>query len=152
MVEIKVRLQINTPQERVWNIVSNIDNDSNFWRGITSIRNLSRDGNVTIREIVLGTNIKCVQRVVIYPKEEISIRWIKGVIAGTKAILLTPIGQATLLEVQMNYGFSDISNMASKRLAALFQNEAELAVDLIKEQSEWSENHISAEMKKSWVI
>ena len=152
MVEIKVRLQINTSQERVWDIISDIDNDSNFWRGITSIRNFSRDGNVITREIVLGTNIRCVQRVVIYPKEEISIRWIKGVIAGTKAILLTPIGQATLLEIQMNYRFSNISNLASKRLVSLFQNEAELAVDLIKEQSEWSENHISAEMKKSWVM
>lgn len=152
MVEIKVRLQINTSQERVWNIISNIDNDSDFWRGITSIRNLSRDGNVITREIVLGTNIRCVQRLVIYPKEEIHIRWIKGVIAGTKAILLTPIGQATLLEVQMNYRFSDISNLASKRLAALFQNEAELAVDLIKEQSEWHEYHIPMATKKSWVI
>lgn len=152
MVEIKVRLQINTSQERVWDIISDIDNDSNFWRGITSIRNFSRDGNVITREIVLGTNIRCVQRVVIYPKEEISIRWIKGVIAGTKAILLTPIGQATLLEIQMNYRFSNISNLASKRLVSLFQNEAELAVDLIKEQSEWSENHISAEIKKSWAM
>ncbi|MDE1871923.1 MAG: SRPBCC family protein [Thaumarchaeota archaeon] len=152
MVEIKVRLQINTSQERVWDIISNIDNDSNFWRGITSIRNLSRDGNVTTREIVLGTNIRCVQRLAIYPKEEISIRWIKGVIAGTKTILLTPLGQATLLEIQMNYRFSDISNLASKRLSALFQNEAELAVDLIKKQSEWSENNISAEIKKSWAM
>lgn len=152
MVEIKVRLQINTSQERVWDIISDIDNDSNFWRGITSIRNFSRDGNVITREIVLGTNIRCVQRVVIYPKEEISIRWIKGVIAGTKAILLTPIGQATLLEIQMNYRFSNISNLASKRLVSLFQNEAELAVDLIKEQSEWSENHISTAIKKSWVM
>ncbi|MDE1764505.1 MAG: SRPBCC family protein, partial [Thaumarchaeota archaeon] len=118
MVEIKVRLQINTSQERVWDIISSIDNDSNFWRGITSIRNLSRDGNATTREIVLGTNIRCVQRLAIYPKEEISIRWIKGVIAGTKAILLTPLGQATLLEIQMNYSFSDISKLASKRLAA----------------------------------
>lgn len=152
MVEIKVRLQINTSQESIWDIISNIDNDSNFWRGITSIRNLSRDGNVITREIVLGENIRCVQRLVIYPKEEISIRWIKGVISGTKTILLTPIGQTTLLEVQMNYRFSDISNLASKRLAALFQNEAELAVELIKERSEWSKNHVSAEIKKSWVV
>ena len=152
MVEIKVRLQINTSQERVWDIISNIDNDSDFWRGITSIRNLSRDGNVTTREIVLGTNIRCVQRLVIHPKEEINIRWIKGVIAGTKAILLTPIGQATLLEVQMNYRFSDISNLASKRLAALFQNEAEFAVDLIKEQSEWHEHRIPMATKKSWAM
>lgn len=152
MVEIKVRLQINTSQERVWCIISNIDNDPDFWRGITSVRNISRDGNVITREIVLGTTNKCIQRLVIYPKEEISIRWIKGVITGTKTILLTPIGHATLLEVQMNYKFSSVGNLASKRLATLFQNEAELAVELIKEKSEWHERHIPMKTKKSWAV
>ncbi|MFZ1077685.1 MAG: hypothetical protein WAN47_09695 [Nitrosotalea sp.] len=152
MVEIKVRLQINTSQERVWGIISNIDNDSYFWRGITSVKNISRDGNVITREIVLGTTNKCIQKLVIYPKEEISIRWVKGVITGTKAILLTPIGHATLLEVQMNYKFSGVGNLASKRLATLFQNEAELAVELIKEKSEWHERHIPMKTKKSWAV
>ncbi|MGC1709261.1 MAG: SRPBCC family protein [Nitrosotalea sp.] len=152
MVEIKVRLQINTSQERVWNIISNIDNDSYFWRGITSVRNLSKDGDIITREIVLGANNSCIQKLVIYPKEEISIRWVKGVIAGTKAILLTPVGQAALLEVQMNYKFSGVGNLASKRLASLFQNEAELAVELIKEKSEWHEHHIPMTTKKSWAV
>jgi hypothetical protein len=151
VVEIKVRLQINTSQERVWGVISNIDNDSDFWRGITSIRNLSKDGNVIIREIVLGKNNRCTQKLTIYPKEEISIRWIKGVISGTKAILLTPIGGATLLEVQMNYKFSGVGNLASKRLATLFQNEAEFAVELIKEKSEWREHRIPM-TKKSWMV
>jgi uncharacterized membrane protein len=151
VVEIKIRLQINTSQERIWNIISDIDNDPNFWRGITSVKNISREGNVITREILLGTNNKCVQKLIIYPKEEISIRWVKGVIAGTKTILLTPVGQATLLEVQMNYEFPGVGNLASKRLATLFQNEAEFAVELIKEKSEWHERHISV-TKKSWAV
>jgi hypothetical protein len=151
VVEIKVRLQINTSQEQVWDIISDVDNDSDFWRGTTSIRNLSKDGNIITREIVLGENNRCTQKLTICPKEEISIRWIKGVISGTKAILLTPIGQATLLEVQMNYKFSGVGNLASKRLATLFQNEAEFAVELIKEKSEWREHHISM-TKKSWMV
>jgi hypothetical protein len=152
VVEIKVRLQINTSQERIWAVISNIDNDSDFWRGTTSIRNLSKDGNVVTREIILGANNICIQKLIIYPKEEISIRWVKGVISGTKAILLTPIGQATLLEVQMNYKFSDIGNLASKRLATLFQNEAEFAVEMIKEKSEWHGHHIPMSTKKSWTV
>ncbi|MGB9003832.1 MAG: SRPBCC family protein [Nitrosotalea sp.] len=152
MVEIKIRLQINTSQERVWDIISDIDNDLDFWRGITSIRNISREGNVTTREIILGTNNKCIQKLVICPKEEISIRWVKGVITGTKVILLTPIGHATLLEVQMNYNFSGVGNLASKRLATLFQDEAEFAVEMIKEKSEWRERHIPMTTKKSWLV
>jgi hypothetical protein len=151
VVEIKVRLQINASQERVWNIISDIDNDSNFWRGITSIKNIAREGNVITREIILGTNNRCIQKLVIYPKGEISIRWVKGVIAGTKTILLTPIGQATFLEVQMNYEFPGVGNLASKRLTTLFQNEAEFAVELIKEKSEWQTHHISM-TKKSWAV
>lgn len=152
MVEIKVRVQINASQERVWHIISNIDNDSCFWRGITSIRNLSREGNVITREIVLGADNRCIQQLVIYPKEEISIRWVKGVIAGKKSILLAPMGHTTLLEVQMNYKFSNISNPASKRLAALFQNEAEFAVEMIKEKSEWRMYHSPMVTKKSSVV
>ncbi len=149
VVKIKVRLQINASQERVWDTVSNVDNDSDFWRGITRIRNISREGNTITREIILGANNKCIQKLSIYPKEEISIRWVKGVITGTKAIMLTSIGHATLLEVQMNYEFSGVGDIASKRLTTLFQNEAELAVDLIKEKTEWHRHSVSMTTKNN---
>lgn len=151
MVKIKLRLRIDAPRELVWDVISDIDNDSYFWRGITSIRNLSKNKNITTREIVLGKDNVCLQVLKTHPLERIQIQWVSGVISGTKDILLFPLNNATLLEIQMNYDFPGIGRQDSKRLTKLFQNEAELAVDLIKRRSEGYEYHISPSAEKLWV-
>ncbi|MDE1763259.1 MAG: SRPBCC family protein [Thaumarchaeota archaeon] len=136
MVKIKTRLRVGATRERVWEVVSGIDDDSYFWRGITSVRNLSRNGNAVTREVILGRDNVCIQVLTIHPVERIQTRWVSGVISGTRDILLFPLGQTTLLEIQMNYEFPGIGRHDSKRLAELFQAEAELAADLIKRRSE----------------
>lgn len=137
MIKIKVRSRIDIPRERVWQIVSDVDNDPYFWRGITSARNLSKNGNTIIREVILGDDNVCTQMVITWPIEKIQIQWLNGVIKGIKEILLISLGKTTLLEVQMNYEFPGIGRSDSRLLAKLFQNEAELAVDLIKGISEY---------------
>ena len=151
MVKIKLRLRIDAPRELVWDIVSDIDNDSYFWRGITSIRNLSKNRNITIREVVLGKDNVCLQVLKTHSLERIQTQWVNGVISGTRDILLFPLNNATLLEIQMNYDFPGIGKQDSKRLAELFQNEAELAVELIKRRSEGCEYDIPVATGKLWV-
>ncbi|HJU14738.1 MAG TPA: SRPBCC family protein [Candidatus Nitrosotalea sp.] len=136
MVKIKVRMKIDAPRERVWETISDSDNDKFFWRGITSIRNLSRNENTLIRQIVLGNGLPCLQMVTTWPMEKIRTEWVDGVIDGTREIVLVSMGKTTLLEIQMNYEFPGVGASDSKSLAKLFQNEAGLAVDLIKRKSE----------------
>src|SRR5574337_1579072 len=136
MVKIKVRSRIDVSRDIIWNVISDLDNDAYFWRGITSTRVLSKNGNKLIREVILGDDNPCIQDIVAWPVEKIRIRWIRGGIKGTKDITLLPLGEATLIEVQMNYEFPGVGNLDSKLLAKLFQNESELGVELIKKTSE----------------
>ncbi len=136
LVKIKVRLRIDAPQQLVWEVISDIENDSYFWRGITSTKVLSRNGNSVTREVVLGKDNLCLQTLHLYPAKRVKTQWVGGVISGTREVLLFPLDNATLLEIQMNYVFPGIGRQDSKRLTQLFQGEAELAVELIKRRSE----------------
>lgn len=150
MVEIKVKAQIDAPLERVWDVVSRMDDDPKFWKGTKSIRNISKEGNEILREVIIGKVNKCHQKVTLIPKEGVNILWTKGVVTGTKDIILISLGGKTLLEVSMNYTFSGPARFFSGRTADELRAEAELAVDLIKEKSEGRSYSVPMVERKSW--
>jgi carbon monoxide dehydrogenase subunit G len=150
MVEIKVRTQINATTEKVWNIISNINDDPKFWKGTTAIRNLAKDDNLIIREVTIGKVGRCSQTVTLFPKEGIHIRWTKGFIAGTKDLVLVPMGNATQLEVVLEYKLSGMATFMSGKITKDLQREADEAVRLIKEKAEGKMNTLQMEERKSW--
>ncbi len=150
LVKIKVRSRIEAPKELVWEIISDLENDAYFWKGITSTTNISRNGNSLTREVILGKDNVCLQVLHLYPTKRVQTKWVSGVISGTREILLFTLDNATLVEVQMNYDFSGIGRQDSKKLTELFQREAELAVELIKRRSERIECDISM-TRKVWM-
>lgn len=150
MVEIKVKLQIDAPLEKVWEIVSRVDDDPKFWNLTKRIRNLSKRENEIVREVIVGKVEKCHQKVTLVPKEAIHVLWTKGVITGTKDIVLTSLGHATLLEVSMDYTLSGPARFFSGGIKEELQIEAELAADLIKEKAEGRPHNIPMEERKFW--
>ena len=82
MAKIESTVEINAPIEKVWEIVSDIDNESKFWKGTKSVRNISKEGNIVNREITIAfKDKKCLQKVTLYPKEKIHALFTKGIIA-----------------------------------------------------------------------
>ena len=70
MAEIKTSVIINATQEKVWDVISDIDNEPKFWKGTKEVRNISKDGNQISREITIAfRDQKCLQDVTIVPKE-----------------------------------------------------------------------------------
>src|ERR1700752_2024421 len=106
MVEIKVKLQIDAPLEKVWEVVSKVDDDPKFWNLTKRIRNISKGEKEIVREVIVGKVEKCHQKISLVPKEAVHVLWTKGAITGTKDIVLTTLGKATLLEVSMDYTLS----------------------------------------------
>ena len=51
--EIKVSREISAPIDQVWNIVSDIDNDTKYWSTFKAIKNINETGNVIEREVTL---------------------------------------------------------------------------------------------------
>ena len=151
MVEIKVKLQIDAPVEKVWNIISRVDDDPQIWNLTKRVRNISKKDNEIIREVIVGKVEKCHQKVILVPKEAIHILWTKGVITGTKDFVLTSLDSQTLLEVSMDYNISGPARFFEGGIKEELQIEAELAVDLIKEKAEGRPHAIPMEERKFWV-
>ena len=49
MVTIEVSVEISAPIDKVWDIVSDIDNEPKFWKGTKEVRNISKDGDKIIQ-------------------------------------------------------------------------------------------------------
>lgn len=149
MIKVISKIMINSSAKQVWSVISEIQRDPYFWKGMTRVRTLSRNGNVLTRQVTLTNSDKCYQKVTLFPIEGIHIRWTRGLIVGTKDIILTQIGSQTLLEVEMNYEIRGIAQIRSRSISEELRNEAELAVQLIKEDIEKTQP-FSSENRKQW--
>ncbi|MDE1863666.1 MAG: SRPBCC family protein [Thaumarchaeota archaeon] len=151
MAEIEAKIQIDASQDKIWKIISEVDNDPQYWKSMTRIRNISKERGVINREVYLGEENKCHQRVTLFPKEGVHISWLKGPITGIKDIMLFPCGNGTILEVQMKYEPSGIMRFFFKNGTNYFQKEAELALQLIKEKSDGTGSKgPKMEIRKMW--
>jgi len=131
---------IDANPNKVWNVISEINNDSEFWKGIMKIRNISKEGNVINRQVTLKNADKCQQKIILFHMEGIHIRWTRGTINGIKDIMITPIGKQTLLKVEMNYKIKGVASLFPRDVSEDLLNEAELAMQLIKEKVEKKES------------
>jgi len=138
MIEVDVMLKINTTFEKVWSIISNVDNDHNYWKKIVRIKNISRDRNVVVREIYMSSGSKYHQKITLFPKEGMHIRWTKGTITGIKDIMLIDSGNTTIIRVQISYKPRGAVRIGSRDILEELQSEAENALELIKKEAEFN--------------
>jgi carbon monoxide dehydrogenase subunit G len=87
---------IPAPLERVWAIVSDVDNEPKYYSGLNSVKNVSKNDNVIEREVTVGFRgggQKSRQRVEIDNQNKLVIvTIIEGHIKGTRIVSLTPTG------------------------------------------------------------
>ncbi len=137
MAKIEYTVKINAPIDKVWEIVSDIDNEPKFWKGTKSVRNISKEGNVVNREITIAfKDKKCLQEVTLYPKEKIHALFTKGIIVGTKTISLTPQDGVTKLEAIWDIKLSGMMGMFTGMVKKHIQSGTEQALQSIKESLE----------------
>lgn len=137
MVEIQVSVEINAQIDKAWEIVSDIDNESKFWKGTKEIRNISKNGNTVNREITIAfRDQKCMQEVKLYPKEKIESLFTKGVIIGSKIITLTAKDEKTILKVNWDIKLSGMMGMFTGMIKKHIKSGTEQALQKIKEEIE----------------
>lgn len=110
MVDLHITIQIDASQDSIWNIISDVDREPEFWHGTKSIKNIRKDGNVIEREAVIAfRNSICKEVITLNPKNSIKKKITDGAIMGTKNIVLTPIGtNKTRVDVQWNISVKGI--------------------------------------------
>jgi carbon monoxide dehydrogenase subunit G len=137
MAVIETSIEINAPAEKVWEIISDIDNEPKFWKGTKEVRNISKKENIVIREIIIAfRDQKCQQEVTFYPKEKIVAVFTKGIIGGSKTIKIVPQESQTLLEVKWDIKLTGIMSMFTGMIKKHIKSGTGLALQSIKEEIE----------------
>ncbi len=137
MATIQVSVDISVPREKVWEVVSDIDNEPKFWKGTKEVRNISREGNVINREITIAfRDQKCKQRVTLVPQEKIIALFTEGIIKGTKTILLKEENGKTNLEAIWEISLSGMMGMFTGMIKKHIKKGTEKALQSIKNEVE----------------
>lgn len=137
MATIEAAVTINATPDKVWEVISDLDNEPKFWKGTKSIRNISKDGNTIIREVTIAfKDSKCMQKVTISPKERIFAEFIEGIINGTKTIQLIPQGNSTQIEAIWDIKLSGMMGMFTGMIKKHIKSGTEQALEAIKKEIE----------------
>ena len=137
MAIIKVEVEINATVDKVWNVVSDIDNEPKFWKGTKEIQNISKEGNTINREITIAfRDQKCLQEVKMYHKEKIEARFTKGIINGEKIISLIPKEEKTTLCALWDIKLTGMMGVFTGMIKKHIKSGTEQAMQNIKEEIE----------------
>jgi carbon monoxide dehydrogenase subunit G len=137
MATIQVDVEINATIEKVWDIISDIDNEPKFWKGTKEVRNISKEGNIINREITIAfRDQKCLQQVKMYPKEKIEARFTKGIIDGEKIVSLSVKGEKTILSTYWDIKLTGMMGMFTGMIKKHIKSGTEQAMQSIKKEIE----------------
>ncbi|HYB02844.1 MAG TPA: SRPBCC family protein [Nitrososphaerales archaeon] len=90
MPRIIESIEIKAPLSKVWEIVSDLDNEREYWWGTREVKNLSKEGNVINREVYQNfRNHAILQKAIVKPQKEIEIQYLKGLTEGVKYLRIT---------------------------------------------------------------
>ena len=137
MATIVVQTEINATLEKVWEVISDIDNEPKFWKGTKEVKTLSTEGDIIKREITIAfRDQKCLQEIQLKPKESIRAKFTKGILNGTKVITLIPKNNSVLIETSWDIKLSGMMNMFTAVIKNHIKSGTEQALKSIKEEIE----------------
>ena len=137
MTEINASVIINSNIDKIWGIISDINNEPEFWKGTKSIRNISQEGNTTKREITIAfKDKKCLQDVTLYPKEKVEAVFTKGIINGRKTVTVKQTDNGCKLEANWDIKLSGMMGMFTGMIKKHIQSGTEQALIEIKREVE----------------
>ena len=144
MAQIQVTIDIKASQQKVWSLISALDDEPKFWKGTKKVRNISKEGNTIKREVIIAfRDQKCLQTVTIEPEKSIHVLFTKGIIQGTKTMVLRPSESSsqqdmptTTLDVTWDIKLSGIMSMFTGMIKNHIKSGTQQAVNNIKKEIE----------------
>jgi ribosome-associated toxin RatA of RatAB toxin-antitoxin module len=112
--QIKVSREISAPIDQVWNIVSNIDEETKYWPIIKDIKNINKTDNMVDREVTIGVgpqDTKTRQFVTLSPDQKlIQTNITEGPVTGTRVLTLNSISDSNATRVDVVWDL-DMNNI-----------------------------------------
>lgn len=132
-------MEVNAPAQKVWSIVSNVDRDSEYWKGLSSSKTTKREGNIIEREVTVGfMGHKGHQIVKLNPEESVDIKMTDGPMVGVRRLrLVAKKGNSrTLLEAHWEFQFSKVPIFARGFVKSQIENVTKEALEKIALEAE----------------
>ena len=137
MAIIDTSVDINASVDKVWDIISDLDNEPKFWKGTKETKIISRDGNEVTREIIIAfRDSKCMQKITIQPKEKIYAEFTEGIIKGSKTLNLKPKDGSSVLEANWDIKMTGLAGMFTGMVKKHIRSGTEQAIESIKQKAE----------------
>ena len=137
MALIQVEVKINATQDRVWEIISDLDNEPKFWKGTKMVKNISKTEEVIKREITIAfRDQKCLQEVRVFPKSRIEAKFTEGVLNGSKIISIENSKNEVILKTEWDIKLGGMMNMFTNLIKNHIKSGTEQAMNAIKEEIE----------------
>ena len=137
MATIEVTVEINATDDKVWEIISDIDNEPKFWKGTKNVKNISKNDNVIYREVTIAfRDQKCLQEVTLEPKRKIDAKFTKGIINGSKTMTISTKENKTILVTSWDMKLTGIMGMFTGVIKNHIKSGTEQAMQSIKEEAE----------------
>ncbi|HEX2304871.1 MAG TPA: SRPBCC family protein [Nitrososphaeraceae archaeon] len=94
---LNVTREISAPADQVWNIISNVDNETQYWSTFKEIKNINKTDDIIEREVTISAgpqNNTSHQIVTLYPRlMKIQTNLTEGLVTGTRILQLDPISE-----------------------------------------------------------
>ncbi len=138
MPRIQETIEIKASRDRVWEIISDLDNEPEYWWGTQKVKTLSKNGNVIKREIYQKFGGRAiVQKVILKPRDEIEIQYLEGITQGVKYLRLDSANEETQqLAVKWDVHFLGIYRLVSPLIVRHVRQGTKDALQRIKGVSE----------------
>jgi hypothetical protein len=129
---------VNTSKDRVWNIISDVDKNSDYWP-ISIVKNINKSNNTVEREVTVPAppfmNNKAYQIITIIPEQYTVIEnQTRGAVTGVKTISLLQTGtdvNRTEISVNWNLDMSKIPGIGKGFAKDGINNSVEEALNKI---------------------
>ncbi len=140
MVSIKASCDVDASADKVWEIVSDVDNDPKYWKGLSSVRNIRKEENLVERDVKVGfMGNEARQTVKLNPKVSIDITMTKGPMKGTRQMkLIQSDDKKTKLLVEWDFQFSGVPIFARGFVKSQIENVTKEALEKIAGAAEGS--------------
>ncbi|MDF2769042.1 MAG: putative polyketide cyclase/dehydrase, partial [Nitrososphaeraceae archaeon] len=140
--EIKVSREISAPVYQIWNIISDVDNETKYWPTYKNIKNINKIDNIIEREVTVTAgplDAKTHQFVTVNPEQMvIQTNITEGPVTGSRVLTLSPSSDinATKIDVLWNMDMSGIPALARGFAKDNFMKTTEEALDRIAQTVE----------------
>lgn len=132
MANLNVSREIAAPLDRVWAVISDVDNEAKYWHGTKSVKNISREGNVIKREAIIAfKDSKTIQTVTLNPQTSIETSITEGPITGARIVRLSASDNMTRVDVSWDFKLSGFLGVFSGMVKKHIREGTEQALERI---------------------